>query len=251
VTAGANQTCAIRSDTTLWCWGYNGDGQLGLGNTTTEDLPQQVTSPASTGWTAVSAGSGYTCATRSDSTLWCWGYNGAGNLGIGSTTNQELPQQVTAPPGAGWASITAGFNFTCATASDTTLWCWGNNFDGDLGIGNSVSQDLPAQVTAPASTGWTSVTAGGFHACATRTHALWCWGRNDFGQLGIGNTTGQDLPKRVVVPSETGWSLIALGYYHSCATHTGHTLWCWGNNDQGQLGIGSSTSQDLPQQVTT
>jgi alpha-tubulin suppressor-like RCC1 family protein len=251
VTAGANQTCAIRSDTTLWCWGYNGDGQLGLGNTTTEDLPQQVTSPASTGWTAVSAGSGYTCATRSDATLWCWGYNGEGNLGIGSTTNQELPQQVTAPPGAGWASITAGFNFTCATGSDTTLWCWGNNFDGDLGIGNFVSQDLPAQVTAPASTGWTSVTAGGFHTCATRTHALWCWGRNDFGQLGIGNTTGQDLPKRVVVPSATGWSLIALGYYHSCATHTGHTLWCWGNNDQGQLGIGSSTSQDLPQQVTT
>jgi alpha-tubulin suppressor-like RCC1 family protein len=199
----------------------------------------------------VSAGSGYTCATRSDSTLWCWGYNGAGNLGIGSTTNQELPQQVTDPPGAGWASITAGFNFTCAIGSDSTLWCWGNNLEGELGIGNTTSQDLPAQVTAPASTGWTSATVGGFHTCATRTHALWCWGRNDSGQLGIGSTVGQDLPKRVVVPSATGWSLIALGYYHTCATHTGHTLWCWGNNDQGQLGIGSATNQDLPQQVTT
>jgi alpha-tubulin suppressor-like RCC1 family protein len=251
VTAGANQTCAIRSDSTLWCWGYNGDGQLGLGNTTTEDTPQQVTSPASTGWTAVSAGSGYTCATRSDSTLWCWGYNGAGNLGIGSTTNQELPQQVTDPPGAGWASITAGFNFTCAIGSDSTLWCWGNNLEGELGIGNTTSQDLPAQVTAPASTGWTSATVGGFHTCAIRTHALWCWGRNDSGQLGIGSTVGQDLPKRVVVPSATGWSLIALGYYHTCATHTGHTLWCWGNNDQGQLGIGSTGNQDLPQQVTS
>jgi alpha-tubulin suppressor-like RCC1 family protein len=252
VSAGANHTCAIRSDTTLWCWGYNSSGQLGLGNTSTEDLPQQVTSPASTGWTAVSAASGYTCATRGDSTLWCWGYNGQGELGIGSTTNQDLPQQVTTPASADWASISAGFNHTCATRSDTTLWCWGINFDGELGIG-STDPDFttPQQVTVPASTGWTSTTAGGFHTCATRTHALWCWGQNDFGQLGIGSTTSQDLPKRVVVPSGTGWSLIALGYYHTCATHTGKSLWCWGDNDLGQLGIGSTTSQDLPQQVTS
>jgi alpha-tubulin suppressor-like RCC1 family protein len=253
VSAGANHTCATRDDTTLWCWGYNGSGQLGLGNTTTEDLPQQVTSPASTGWTAVTASSGYTCATRSDATLWCWGYNGQGELGIGSTTNQDLPQQVTDPDGAGWASVTTEFNHTCATRSDTTLWCWGDSDDGQLGIGNVPNPNYPTpqQVTVPASTGWTSATAGGFHTCATRTHALWCWGRNDSGQLGIGSTTGQDLPRRVVVPSGTGWSLIALGYYHTCATHTGKSLWCWGNNGQGQLGIGSTTSQDLPQQVTT
>jgi alpha-tubulin suppressor-like RCC1 family protein len=252
VTAGDNQTCAIRSDTTLWCWGYNGDGQLGLGNTTTEDLPQQVTYPASTGWTAVSAGSSYTCATRDDTTLWCWGNNLEGELGIGNTVNQDIPQQVTAPAGTGWASIAAGNIHTCASRGDTTLWCWGNNREGEIGIGNAIGEyEVPQQVTVPAGTGWTSPVSGGFHTCATRTHALWCWGQNDSGQLGIGSTAGQDLPQRVRVPTSTGWSLIALGTFHTCATHTGHTLWCWGNNFQGQLGIGSTTNQDLPQQVTT
>jgi alpha-tubulin suppressor-like RCC1 family protein len=250
VTAGPNQTCAIRTDTTLWCWGYNGSGQLGIGNTTTEDLPQQVTSPASTGWTAVSAGYSYTCATRDDTTLWCWGWNLEGELGIGNTDNQDQPHQVTVPAADGWASIAAS-NHTCATRGDATLWCWGYNGSGQLGIGNSSNQDLPAQVTSPASTGWTSASSGGFHTCATRTHALWCWGSNTYGQLGIGSTAGHYLPQRVVVPTGTGWSLIALGSHHTCATHTGHTLWCWGNNDQGQLGIGSTTDQDLPQQVTS
>ena len=252
VTAGPNHTCATRSDTTLWCWGYNGSGQLGIGSTTTEDTPQQVTTPASTGWTGVSAGYSYTCATRDDTTLWCWGWNLEGELGIGNTTNQELPQQVITPASTGWASIAAGGNHTCATRSDTTLWCWGDNLEGELGIGNTANQELlPTQVTSPATAGWSSASSGGFHTCATRTHALWCWGRNDSGQLGIGSTAGQDLPRRVRVPTSTGWSLIALGTFHTCATHTGHTLWCWGNNLQGQLGIGSTTNQDLPQQVTS
>jgi alpha-tubulin suppressor-like RCC1 family protein len=250
VTAGPNQTCALRSDTTLWCWGYNGSGQLGIGGTTTQYLPQQVTTPASTGWTGVSAGYSYTCATRSDGTLWCWGYNLFGELGNGNTTNQDLPQQVTDPAGIGWTSAVAGGDHTCATRSDTTLWCWGKNLEGELGIGNTTNQDLPQQVTDPASTGWSSAASGGFHTCATRTHALWCWGENTSGQLGTGGTTGSDLPQRVVMPTGTGWSLIAAGSFHSCATHTGRTLWCWGNNNQGQLGIGSTTSQDLPQQVT-
>ena len=252
VTAGPDQTCALRTNTTLWCWGYNGDGQLGIGNTSSQDLPRRVISPASTGWTAVTAGYSYTCASRSDTTLWCWGYNLQGELGIGNTSNQDLPRQVTAPAATGWARAAAGGNHTCATRSDTTLWCWGNNLEGELGIGSTTDQfDLPQQVTTPASTGWTSATSGGFHTCATRIHALWCWGGNGSGQLGIGSTSGEGLPQRVATPTATGWSLVALGYEHSCATHTGKTLWCWGNNNQGQLGIGNTTNQDLPQQVTS
>ncbi|HSZ30297.1 MAG TPA: hypothetical protein VK784_11175, partial [Pseudonocardiaceae bacterium] len=187
ITVGGFHTCATRSDGTLWCWGSNDFGQLGIGNTISQDLPQQVTTPASTGWTSVTAGGEHTCATRSDGTLWCWGYNGVGQLGIGNTISQDLPQQVTSPAADGWASGTAGYQHTCAARSDGTLWCWGYNSDGQLGIGSHTSQDLPQQVTTPASTGWTSVTAGDFHTCATRTHAVWCWGLNQSGQLGIGN----------------------------------------------------------------
>ena len=236
---------------TLWCWGDGTFGELGTGHTTSANLPQQVTKRTA-GWNSITVGGFHTCATRSDGTLWCWGYNDFGQLGIGNTISQDLPQQVTSPAADGWASGTAGYQHTCAARSDTTLWCWGNDREGELGIGNSIGQyEVPQQVTVPAGTGWTSPVSGGFHTCATRTHALWCWGQNDSGQLGIGSTAGEDLPQRVRVPTSTGWSLIALGTFHTCATHTGHTLWCWGNNFQGQLGIGSTANQDLPQQVTS
>jgi alpha-tubulin suppressor-like RCC1 family protein len=249
--AGETHTCATRSDGTLWCWGDNFEGQLGIGDMTGQDLPQQVTTPAATGWTGAAAGEGHTCATRSDGTLWCWGDNSEGDLGIGSTTSQDLPQQVTTPAATGWTGAAAGEGHTCATRSDGTLWCWGNNFEGQLGIGSTTSQDLPQQVTTPAATGWTTASAGDYQTCATRTHMLLCWGLNNHGQLGIGTRTSKDLPRHVMIPSRWGWTLMAPGGDTTCASHTGHTLWCWGDNNAGQLGIGSTTSQDLPQQVTS
>jgi alpha-tubulin suppressor-like RCC1 family protein len=251
VTAGGFFGCAIRKVGTLWCWGNNDFGQLGIGNTATQNLPQQVTTPAATGWTSAAAGETHTCATRSDGTLWCWGDNFEGQLGIGDMTGQDLPQQVTTPAATGWTGAAAGEGHTCATRSDGTLWCWGDNSEGDLGIGSTTSQDLPQQVTTPAATGWTTASAGDYQTCATRTHMLLCWGLNNHGQLGIGTRTSKDLPRHVMIPSRWGWTLMAPGGDTTCASHTGHTLWCWGDNNVGQLGIGSTTSQDLPQQVTS
>jgi alpha-tubulin suppressor-like RCC1 family protein len=256
VAAGDEFTCAVRSDSTLWCWGYNGGGELGIGSFGgNQFLPQQVTSPAAGGWASITitASGGSACAVRTDTTLWCWGGNGDGQLGIGSTGNQDQPHQVTSPAAAGWSSADAGAggDDTCAVRADTTLWCWGSNFDGQLGIGSTTSQHLPQQVTSPAAGGWTSVAAGGTHTCATRIHALWCWGDNHLGQLGSGGPNRQLLPRRVQLPSRTGWSIVAAGLQHACATHTGHTLWCWGYNFHGQLGLGTNTDQRLPQQVTS
>src|SRR6266567_3537863 len=244
IAAGTYATCGIRVGNTLWCWGSGHFGALGTGQTAAQDQPQQITRPTA-GWASVTAGWNYGCATRSDGSLWCWGYNAFGELGIGTTTNAARPNQVTTPASTGWTSVTAGIYHTCATRSDATLWCWGWNGYGQLGIGSTTDQDRPQQVTFPASTGWTSVTGGAIHTCATRTHALWCWGYNGFGQLGIGSYADQVQPHRVVVPSTTGWSLMALGDDQTCATHTGSTLWCWGWNAYGQLGIGSTTSQNL------
>ncbi len=251
VAGGYYHTCATRTDGTLWCWGNNFDGQLGIGTTTGQDLPQQVTTPAATGWATVTTGAFHTCAARTDTTLWCWGLNDSGQLGTGTTVDQDLPQQVTTPAATGWATVTTGDSHTCAARTDTTLWCWGLNDSGQLGIGTTVDQDLPQQVTTPATTGWATVTAGSDTTCALRTHALRCWGANFSGELGIGNSTSQDLPRRVLMPTSTGWSSLATGDSHTCATHTGHTLWCWGGNYYGELGIGTTVSQALPQQVTS
>jgi alpha-tubulin suppressor-like RCC1 family protein len=252
VSAGEEHTCGVRADGTLWCWGTGNGGQLGLGDGgAPHNLPQQVTSPATAGWASVSAGGADTCAVRGDATLWCWGFNGNGELGVGDTVSRNLPEQVTTPTVTGWASVSAGGGHTCAVRADAALWCWGSNFHGQLGIGSTGNhQLLPQQVTVPAVDGWTGVSAGLNHTCATRTHAVLCWGEGDSGQLGTGGTTDQTLPQRVSVPSRTGWSLLALGARSTFATHTGHALWCWGWNNHGQLGLGDTTNRNLPQQVT-
>jgi alpha-tubulin suppressor-like RCC1 family protein len=252
VTAGIDHTCALRADSTLWCWGRNDTGALGIGSTTSQSLPQQVTTPAADGWTSVNAVANNTCATRGDGTLWCWGFNSSGQLGIGTTTSQDLPQQVTAPAAGGWASVVSGAT-TCATRGDTTLWCWGSGTFGQLGTGSTINESLPQQVSTPAAAGWTSVRVGYGHVCATRTHALWCWGLNDFGQLGTGDTADSQLntPQRVTSPTAAGWTLIAAGGDHTCATHTGHALYCWGYNGFGQLGLGTTGQQNTPQHVTS
>jgi alpha-tubulin suppressor-like RCC1 family protein len=149
-------------------------------------------------WTHIATGALHTCAIRTEGSLWCWGWNGHGELGIGSHAAQDLPHQVTAPAAGGWASVTANYVHTCATRTGGTLWCWGYNNLGQLGIGNHTDQDQPQQVTIPVLGGWASVTAGNYHTCATRTSGtLWCWGSNEYGQLGIGNHTGQDQPRQV------------------------------------------------------
>ncbi len=190
-------------------------------------------------WAHIAAGGDHTCGIRGDGTLWCWGDNTYGQLGLGSHIGQDLPRQVTSPARGGWARIVADFEDTCAIRTDGTLWCWGDNGFGELGIGNDTSQDRPTQVTTPAPRGWASITTSDDHTCATRTGGtLWCWGVNEYGQLGIGNHTirtghaGQH--------PGSGW----LGQRHrrrnhTCATRTDATLWCWGENDHGQLGIGS------------
>ena len=122
----------IREGNTLWCWGAAASGELGTGATVDQDLPQQITKPTA-GWTSVTAGDQHSCATRSDGTLWCWGRNDGGQLGIGTTTNVGRPHQVTTPAATDWATVTAGNSHTCATRSDTTLWCWGDNSSGGAG----------------------------------------------------------------------------------------------------------------------
>jgi alpha-tubulin suppressor-like RCC1 family protein len=117
---------------------------------------------------------------------------------------------------------------------------------------------LPQQVTTPTPGGWSSVTAGYDHTCATRTNrALWCWGLNGDGALGLGffssgidGEQGVSHPRQVTTPAEEGWVTVAAGQAHTCAIRGGGSLWCWGGNGNGQLGIGNDINQDQAQRVT-
>jgi alpha-tubulin suppressor-like RCC1 family protein len=241
---GTGHTCATRTDGTLWCWGYNGNGELGIGSTvSTQGGPVQVGS--NTTWAGLTANTAHTCATRTDGTLWCWGWNAYGQVGNGGVvTPQTAPVQVA---GTTWRTVKAGYSHTCATRVDGTLWCWGNNANGELGIGSTVTQETtPVRVGTDAT--WNVLSVGALHACATRTNGtLWCWGYNASGEIGIGGAVTQRSP--VQVGTDTNWSTVATGLYTTCAIRTNGTLWCWGLNHHGQLGIGNLLSQSTPTQV--
>ena len=149
VSAGGDHTCAVKTDHTLWCWGNNDSGELGDGTTTSSAMPVQEHSHASD-WAgvsaAVNAGEDYTCAVKTDHTLWCWGYNARGELGDGTTTDSAVPVREHSHA-SDWAAVSARGDHTCTVKTDHTLWCWGDNGTGELGIGVAGYFTTPVQVT--------------------------------------------------------------------------------------------------------
>jgi alpha-tubulin suppressor-like RCC1 family protein len=236
-------TIAIKTDGTLWSWGRNDVGQLGLGNTTERSSPVQV--GALTTWSKISAGSNFSLATKTDGTLWSWGANGNGALGLGNLTNYSSPKQVGSL--TTWSKINCGDYHTIATKTDGTLWSWGYNMYGQLGLGDTANRSSPVQVGAL--TTWLNIAGGKYQTLAVKTNGtLWSWGRGTtYGQLGLGNTTNYSSPKQV--GALTTWLSIACGSYFSLATKTDGTLWSWGSNNNGQLGLGNITNHSSPVQV--
>jgi alpha-tubulin suppressor-like RCC1 family protein len=256
VTAGQNHACALDASNLLTCWGVADSGQLGkllAGG----QLPSngQVVQPADADWVAVGAGAYHTCAKKQDNTLWCWGANFTGQLGLGVSrvVNPDAPagtaqSQWNTPTklteDANWALLAVGSSHACATKNDATLWCWGANSEGQIGSGRNTTAFSPTQV---GNAGVVWVSAGASHTCATYGDGtLACWGGNDAGQLGDGTTAKKNVP--TTVPG-SDWVVVEAGASHTCAIKTDGTLWCWGDNTSGQLGDGTTTGHVQPTQV--
>jgi alpha-tubulin suppressor-like RCC1 family protein len=242
VSAGGYHTCATKLDNSLWCWGHNSSGQLGLGLSAPADgsaTPVKVTDEQQ--WAVVSVGAGHSCATKSDGTLWCWGSNSNGQIGVGTTVTAFSPVQVV---GAGFTAVSGGASHTCATHADGSLACWGLNDSGQLGDGTTEQRSVPTPVPG---TDWMVVGAGSSHTCAIKSDgSLWCWGDNTNGQLGDGtSTTNHTQPTRIANPAGP-WATISLGNGHTCAALGTGSLYCWGDNSKGQLGDGTTTSHNKP-----
>ena len=174
-----------------------------------------------------------------------WGQNTNGQLGLGNTTNYSSPNQIGA--GTDWAYVNGGYNFSFAIKTDGTAWAWGTNGYGPLGLSDRTGRSSPAQIGSL--TNWLSITAGSYSAIAVKTDGtLWGWGRNQLGEIGKGNTTSYSSP--VQVGSLTNWSYATIKNTDYCiAVKTDGTLWCWGNNSNGQLGLGNTTSYSSPKQI--
>ena len=203
---------AIKTDGTLWSWGYNGYGLLGDGTTITRSSPVQI--GALTNWLQVSAGYYHSVAIKTDGTAWSWGRNNQGQLGLSNINNYSSPKQIGVL--TTWSSVKAGAKSTSyGIKTDGTLWAWGAGGSGALGNNSTLDRSDPQQIGAL--TNWANVYPGYFFCQATTTAgALWTWGDNGYGRLGIGNTTNYSSPKQV--GSGTGWiPPLRVGASHTIA----------------------------------
>lgn len=241
------QSLAVKTDGTLWAWGYNNKGQLGLQDTANRSSPVQV--GALTNWFSVAAG-GYngqynTLAIKTDGTLWAWGYNNHGQLGVatnaGTVTGVSSPVQVGAL--TNWVKVVTNGDHTLAIKTDGTLWAWGYNGQGQLGLGSTTDASSPVQVGA--GTSWTAIAVGRLCSLAvTSDGKLWSWGDNTHGELGQRNTTSLSSPTQVGVL--TTWASVAAGRNHSLALTSTGQLFAWGYRANGDIGDGANVSRSSP-----
>jgi len=234
---------AIKTDGTLWTWGRNNFGHLGLSDIVTRSSPTQV--GVLTNWSNVSMGLYNIIATKTDGTLWAWGYNGNGQLGVSDLNNRSSPVQIGS--GTTWSLISTNNYTSLATKTDGSLWSWGGNNYGTLGFNDRIYRSSPTQVAS--GTTWSKFSAGQANAVAIKTDGtLWAWGFAAYGQLG-NNTGGPARSSPVQIGSGTTWSLISTNNYTSLATKTDGTLWVWGANLGGTLGLGDRVYRSSPTQV--
>ena len=245
ISAGGGHTCALFSGGRAECWGYNGYGQLGNGSTL--DSPTPVGVSSITDATQISAGGWHTCAlTHSNGAVKCWGYNGYGQLGNGSTLDSSTPVEVSSITDAAPVQVSAGGRHTCALLSDGTVECWGNGEYGQLGNGSTLDSSTPVEVSGI--TNATQISAGEAHTCALLSvGTVKCWGDNGDGELGNGATDDSSFP--VEVSGITNAVQISAGGLHTCALLSGGTVKCWGGNGDGELGNGSTLDSSIPVNV--
>ena len=249
VTSSYQASFGVKTDGTLWCWGYNYRGSsLPLNDGVHRSSPTQV--GTLTNWKKVYGGYyGSYLATKTDGTLWAWGYTGPyGVLGL-SATNTDYRSPVQVGSLTNWASISMVGNGsqTYAIKTDGTLWAWGLNTSGQLGLGDLTNRSSPVQVGTLS--GWSAVSQNYNYGCyAARTNTLWSWGNTAFvggsrsspiqiATLGYVTLPRPSISSPVQVGSLTNWSEVATGSNISFGKKTDGTLWAWGRNSNGQLGV--------------
>lgn len=238
VQVGDESTCGLHTDGHVLCWGGNTDGELGQGDLVDRLDPAQV--PLSGPAMSLSLLSNHVCAILQDHSLHCWGNNFEGQLGQSDAVNappEPLPVQVGS--GQDWQRISAGEGHTCGIRGSGTLWCWGRNTDGQLGLGTTtpIQTRTPAQVNPALD--WISVKAGSFITCALHsTGSGSCWGSNPAGAAIPGQADPQLSPD-VTLAGPAAFAALDTFIFHSCGLDLNGQAWCWGRNQEGQLGSGT------------
>ena len=252
---GWSHTMAIKTDGTLWGWGFNTYGQIGDGTAAAKSSPVQI--GTLTDWSTAASGNNHTLALKTDGTIWTWGFNGNGELGlnIGTAVYRSSPVQIGTQ--TNWAWVGAGSNHSLGVKTDGTLWSWGRGGQGEGGRNTNTNVSSPVQVGTL--TNWLKVQGGGYYSMAIKTDgSLWGWGFNNYGQVGNMSATTRSSP--VQIGTLTDWLNIhagkdagGLSNGSTLAIKTNGTLWAWGLNSSGQNAQGEIiiTARSSPVQIGT
>ncbi len=243
VSVGTNHVCGVVMGGSVYCWGFNFDGELGTGSTESRNVPTKVTS--SEVFVSVTGGERHTCGLTVNAMAYCWGFNFDGQLGADDSTFQSAVPLAVAG-GLTLAGVSAGRLHTCGLATDGKTYCWGANRDGQLAQDSIGFSLAPLQVaTAP---DFSSITAAGRHTCGlTADGTAFCWGRGAEGQLGDAQTVERRTP--VMVRGGLKFTSLSAGGSHTCGQATDGFLYCWGSNADGELGDNTLNSRTVPTKV--
>ncbi|MFA4985992.1 MAG: chromosome condensation regulator RCC1 [Candidatus Brocadiia bacterium] len=253
ISAGGYHSLALSSDGTCYAWGNNGDYQLGNGGTGNLDTPAPVAGLSESHVIGISGGWYHTLVLCEGGAVLSFGAHDYGQLGIGDTENTGLPMPVTTLTGLGVTAIAAGGTHSFALCSDGSVYAWGSNDYGELGLGfdDGTNEDLPVEVTALADLNIVKIGGGwNFSAALTSDGTLYTWGDSNYGKLGLGDTTNVDTPTEVTAFSDTTVLAFAACTYHMFAETSGGAIYSWGENKSGDLGTGDTTSYNAPQLIT-
>ncbi len=242
VSAGGLFSCALVSGA-VECWGANANGQLGNPTTLTYSSTPVAVAGLAAGVTAIATGSYHACAIQAG-VVKCWGSDNDGQLGNGSMTNSPTAVDVQELPSGMVTAIAAGGHHSCAVV-DGSAYCWGNNFNGELGNDSTTNSSTAALVKGfPPHVA--SIAAGAAHTCAlTDAGAVYCWGSNGYGQLGNSSGTDSHVPV-AVAGSNDSFVAITAGDNHACALTSQGTAECWGDDANGQLGNDGTNATPFP-----
>jgi alpha-tubulin suppressor-like RCC1 family protein len=242
VAAGDSHSLAIKSNPagggppageagTLWAWGNNEYGQLGDLNIVNNAIPNPIGTDSD--WKTGAAGTSHTIALKTNGTLWGWGLNNLGQLGVEDTDDRYEPAQ--SGSSSDWSIITAGSNHSLGIKSNKTIWLWGYNRYGQLGLGNTVLRTTPTQLGSDSD--WVIAATGFSHTVALKSNGtIWSWGRNNYCQLGLGDS-GIDRKTPTQIGIDSDWSRIFTGWNNAFAIKSNRTLWAWGRNSSGGIGL--------------
>ncbi|MDF1654214.1 MAG: hypothetical protein P1U34_03795 [Coxiellaceae bacterium] len=243
IVTGHHHACALLTNGSVMCWGDNTYGQLGTPDNSSSKLPIYVpTFKTKTNVVNLTAGADHTCALLNSGKVKCWGKNTSGQLGNGSTVNSYDPVDAHNLEGTVTA-LTSGSNHTCALLKNGQMQCWGSNEHGQLGDSTFTNRLQPTAVSDLSNDTQyvVSINAGQETSCALLSDgAMKCWGKNGDGQVGIGHTSNAEVKPQQVLGLTSGVAAISVGGAHTCAMLQNGSEDCWGLNNKGQLGIGTT-----------